>query len=63
MAILGLHTIKERPAVVNGQIVARKMMYLSVSFDHRFVDGAEAARFMADLVRLVENPLLLMATI
>lgn len=63
MAILGLHTIKERPAVVNGQIMARKMMYLSVSFDHRFVDGAEAARFMADLVRLVENPLLLMATI
>jgi pyruvate/2-oxoglutarate dehydrogenase complex dihydrolipoamide acyltransferase (E2) component len=43
--------------------VARKKMYLSVSFDHRFVDGAEAARFMADLVRLVENPLLLMATI
>ncbi len=63
MAILGLHTIKERPAVVNGQIVVRKMMYLSVSFDHRFVDGAEAARFMADLVRLVENPLLLMAAI
>ncbi len=63
MAILGLHTIKERPAVVGGQIAIRKIMYLSVSFDHRFVDGAEAARFMADLVRLVENPFLLMAKI
>ncbi len=61
LAIVGLHAIKDRPAVVNGQVVARKMMYLSVSFDHRIVDGAEAARFMSDLVRLAENPVLLMA--
>lgn len=60
LAILGLHTIKDRPAVVDGQIVPRKMMYLSVSFDHRIIDGAEAARFMTNLVNLIENPELLM---
>ena len=47
--------------VVDGEIVVRKMMYLSVSFDHRYIDGAQAARFMTDLVRLVSNPGLLMA--
>jgi len=61
LAIVGLHTIKDRPVVVNGEIVVRKMMYLSVSFDHRYVDGAQAARFMTDLVALVSNPGLLMA--
>lgn len=60
LAIVGLHTIKERPVVVDGEIVVRKMMYLSVSFDHRWIDGAEAARFMTALVRLVSNPNLLM---
>jgi pyruvate dehydrogenase E2 component (dihydrolipoamide acetyltransferase) len=61
LAIVGLHAIKERPAVVNGEIVVRNLMYLSVSFDHRYIDGAEAARFMSDLVRLVSDPMLLMA--
>ncbi|HHQ47667.1 MAG TPA: 2-oxo acid dehydrogenase subunit E2 [Acidobacteria bacterium] len=61
LSIVGLHTIKERAVVVDGEIVVRKMMYLSVSFDHRWIDGAQAARFMTDLVRLVENPALLMA--
>jgi len=61
LAIVGLHTIKERPVVVDGGIAVRKMMYLSVSFDHRWIDGAQAARFMSDLVRLVERPGLLMA--
>ena len=61
LAIIGLHAIKERPEVFNGEIAIRKMMYLSVSFDHRYIDGAEAARFMSDLVRLVSNPMLLMA--
>ncbi|MEJ2367356.1 MAG: dihydrolipoamide acetyltransferase family protein [Acidobacteriota bacterium] len=60
LAIVGLHTIKDRPAVVDGEIAIRKLMYLSVSFDHRIIDGAEAARFMTDLVKLVENPGLLM---
>ena len=61
LAIIGLHAIKERPEVVNGEIAIRSMMYLSVSFDHRYIDGAEAARFMSDMVRLVSDPMLLMA--
>jgi pyruvate dehydrogenase E2 component (dihydrolipoamide acetyltransferase) len=61
LAIVGLHAIKERPAVVDGEIAIRKMMYLSVSFDHRYIDGAEGARFMSDMVRLVSEPMLLIA--
>ena len=61
LAIVGLHKIQDRPVVVDGEVVVRKMMYLSVSFDHRWIDGAEAARFMCDLVRLVSSPGLLMA--
>jgi pyruvate dehydrogenase E2 component (dihydrolipoamide acetyltransferase) len=60
LAIVGFHAIQDRPAVVDGQVVARKLMYVSVSFDHRFIDGAEAARFAADLVRLLSDPALLM---
>jgi len=60
IAILGLHAMKDRPVVIDGNIVIRKMMYMSLSFDHRFVDGAMAARFMSDLVELVENPDILM---
>lgn len=61
LAIVGLHAIKERPEVVDGEIAIRKMMYLSISFDHRYIDGAEAARFMSDIVRLVSEPMVLMA--
>ncbi len=61
LAIVGLHAIKERPEVVGGEIAIRKMMYLSISFDHRYIDGAEAARFMSDMVRLVSEPMVLMA--
>ena len=61
LAIVGLHRIAERPAVVDGQIAIRHLMYLSISFDHRWIDGADAARFMTALVRLVSEPGLLMA--
>lgn len=61
LAIIGLHTIKKRPVVIEDEIVIRQMMYLSISFDHRWIDGAEAARFMSAFVRLVSNPSLLMA--
>ncbi len=61
LAIVGLHAIKERPEVVDGEIAIRKMMYLSISFDHRYVDGAEAARFMSDMTGLISDPMLLMA--
>lgn len=61
LAIVGLHKIMERPAVVDGEIVVRRLMNLSVSFDHRYIDGADGARFMTELVSLVSNPGLLMA--
>jgi pyruvate dehydrogenase E2 component (dihydrolipoamide acetyltransferase) len=61
LAIVGLHAIKDRPMVVDEQIAIRKMMYLSISFDHRYIDGAEAARFMTDMARLVSEPMVLMA--
>ncbi len=61
LAIVGLHKIQDRPVVVDGEIVIRKMMYMSISFDHRWIDGAEGARFMTDLVNLVSKPGLLMA--
>jgi pyruvate dehydrogenase E2 component (dihydrolipoamide acetyltransferase) len=61
LAIVGTHAIQDRPVVRDGAVVARKMMYASVSFDHRFIDGAEAARFMTDFTRLLGDPELLMA--
>ncbi len=61
LAIVGLHKIQERPVVRDGEIVIRHMMYLSVSFDHRWIDGAEGARFMTRFAGLVSNPNLLMA--
>jgi 2-oxoisovalerate dehydrogenase E2 component (dihydrolipoyl transacylase) len=59
-AILGVHTIQERPVVRDGQIVIRHMMYLSLSFDHRLIDGAEGGRFVRHMARLLENPELLL---
>ncbi|WP_309573035.1 2-oxo acid dehydrogenase subunit E2 [Deinococcus sp.] len=56
-AILGIHSIQKRPIVnAAGEIVAADMMYLSLSFDHRLVDGAEAARFCREVIRLLEEP-------
>jgi pyruvate dehydrogenase E2 component (dihydrolipoamide acetyltransferase) len=61
LAICGLFAIKDKPAVVDGQVVPRKLMNLSITFDHRVIDGAQGARFMRDLVELLEHPELLMA--
>jgi len=56
-AILGVHSIQKRPVVdERDEIVVRQMMYLSLSFDHRLVDGAEAARFCKEVIRLLEKP-------
>jgi pyruvate dehydrogenase E2 component (dihydrolipoamide acetyltransferase) len=56
-AILGVHSIKKRPVVLDDdRIVARQMLYLSTSFDHRLVDGAEAATFTSFLIELLETP-------
>jgi pyruvate dehydrogenase E2 component (dihydrolipoamide acetyltransferase) len=56
VAILGVHKIADRAVVRNGSIVIRKMMNLSVSIDHRVVDGAVGARFMNALIELLEDP-------
>jgi len=56
VAILGVNQIHDRPMVINGEVVARKMMYLSPSFDHRVIDGAVAARFVSALKKVLENP-------
>ncbi|MCO5248862.1 MAG: 2-oxoglutarate dehydrogenase complex dihydrolipoyllysine-residue succinyltransferase [Chitinophagales bacterium] len=55
-AILGMHTIQQRPMVVNGEIVARPMMYLALSYDHRIVDGKEAVSFLVAIKNYLENP-------
>ncbi|WP_157220287.1 2-oxoglutarate dehydrogenase complex dihydrolipoyllysine-residue succinyltransferase [Flavisphingomonas formosensis] len=55
-AVLGLHRIEERPVVRNGQIVARPMMYLALSYDHRLVDGREAVTFLVRIKEAIEDP-------
>src|SRR6185437_8832204 len=56
VAIIGVNRIVERPVVRGGQIVVRRMMNLSSSFDHRVVDGWDAAQFVQALKRLLEQP-------
>ena len=59
-AILGVGRIKARPAVVDGELRVRQTMWLSLTFDHRLVDGAPAARFLQRIKQLVEEPFLLL---
>ncbi len=56
VAILGMHKIQERPMVVDGEIKARPMMYLALSYDHRIVDGADAVSFLVRIKELIEDP-------
>ena len=55
-AILGMHTIKERAIVENGQIIAAPMMYIALSYDHRIIDGKDAVLFLVDIKNQLENP-------
>ncbi|MGB0867613.1 MAG: dihydrolipoyllysine-residue succinyltransferase, partial [Granulosicoccaceae bacterium] len=55
-AILGMHATKERPVVVNGEVVVRPMMYLALSYDHRIIDGQGAVTFLKTICELVEDP-------
>ena len=57
--ILGVHRATERAVVRDGQVVVRKMMNLSITFDHRILDGMTAARFALEVVRLLEHPAVL----
>lgn len=59
-AILGMHSIKERPMAVNGEVVIQPMMYLALSYDHRLIDGKEAVQFLVTIKELVEDPALLL---
>jgi 2-oxoisovalerate dehydrogenase E2 component (dihydrolipoyl transacylase) len=61
VAIVAVNKVMERPVVVDGRIEVRKMMNLSSSFDHRVVDGWDAASFIQEVKRLLENPALLFA--
>ena len=54
--VLGLHRIEERPVVRDGQIVARPMMYLALSYDHRLIDGREAVTFLVAVKNAIEDP-------
>jgi len=51
-----MHAIKERPVVVDGQIVIRPMMYLALTYDHRIVDGREAVSFLVRVKECLEDP-------
>ncbi|KAI9481129.1 MAG: dihydrolipoyllysine-residue succinyltransferase E2 component [Benjaminiella poitrasii] len=55
-AILGMHSIKERPIAVNGKVEIRPMMYVALTYDHRLVDGREAVTFLVRIKELVEDP-------
>ena len=55
-AILGMHSIKERPIAENGSVVIRPMMNLALSYDHRIIDGREAVSFLVAIKEMIENP-------
>jgi len=55
-AVLGMHRIEERPVVKDGQIVARPMMYLALSYDHRIIDGREAVTYLVRVKEAIEDP-------
>ena len=55
-AILGMHALKERPVVINGDIVVRPMMYLAMSYDHRIIDGKDSVQFLVAVKNALEDP-------
>lgn len=55
-AILGMHTIQERPMAINGEVVIRPMMYVALSYDHRLIDGRESVTFLIRVKEQLEDP-------
>ncbi|MEX0914816.1 MAG: 2-oxoglutarate dehydrogenase complex dihydrolipoyllysine-residue succinyltransferase [Wenzhouxiangellaceae bacterium] len=55
-AILGMHTIKQRPVAIDGEIVVRPMMYIALSYDHRIIDGKDAVQFLVAVKEALEDP-------
>lgn len=62
-AILGMHTIKQRPVAVNGEVVVRPMMWLALSYDHRVIDGSTSVTFLVKVKEQLEDPYTLMMNI
>lgn len=58
VAMLGYDAITDRPAAVNGRVEVRPMIYMNLSFDHRLVDGRDAARFLRDVRKMLEEPVM-----
>jgi len=58
-AILGMHTIQQRPVAVDGEVVIRPMMYLALSYDHRVIDGSSSVTFLVKVKQLLEDPITL----
>ena len=56
VGILGMHTIKKKPVVINDEIVIRPIMYLALTYDHRIVDGGEAVQFLVRIKEFIEDP-------
>jgi len=55
-AILGMHTIQQRPMVIGGEILARPMMYVALTYDHRIIDGKDSVQFLVTVKQLLEDP-------
>jgi len=55
-AVLGMHAIKDRPVVVNGEIVVRPIMVVALTYDHRLLDGKEAVTFLVKVRDYLEDP-------
>ncbi len=56
-AILGMHSIKDRPVAIQNQVVIRPMMYLALSYDHRIIDGSSSVTFLVNVKELLEDPM------
>jgi 2-oxoglutarate dehydrogenase E2 component (dihydrolipoamide succinyltransferase) len=55
-----MHNIIQRPVAVNGEVVIRPMMYLALSYDHRVIDGSSSVTFLVKVIKLLEDPTLLL---
>lgn len=56
-AILGMHTIQQRPMAIDGEVKIRPMMYLALSYDHRIIDGSTSVTFLVKVKKLLEDPI------
>ncbi|KAJ3326338.1 2-oxoglutarate dehydrogenase complex E2 component [Boothiomyces sp. JEL0866] len=62
-AILGMHAVKDRAVVVDGQVVVRPMMYIALTYDHRLIDGREATTFLVKVKEAIEDPARLLLSV